>query len=49
MTKPSTAHIAAAAADRQQAAGEVPAQRGVDGGQQLPVAGGVEDAPARPG
>lgn len=36
-------HIAAAAADGQQAVGKVAAQRGVDGGQQLPVAGGVED------
>ena len=36
-------HRAAAAAHGQQAVGKVPAQRRIDGGQQLAVAGGVQD------
>ena len=36
-------HVAAAAGDGQQTKGEIAAHGGVDGGQQLPVAGGMED------
>ena len=35
-------HVAAAAGDGQQAQGEIPPHGGIDGGEKLPVAGGVQ-------